>query len=85
MIINLKKVTMRPQKNDYVTLSAAVKFCGFSSTGGEAKELIQSGLIKVNEISCSERGKKIKNGTIIEYQGEKIEVIIDESNANITF
>ena len=61
---------MKPQKENYVTLSAAFKFAGFCETGGEAKQMIQNGAAFLNGAVCTQRGKKIFNGDMI-GNGEK--------------
>ena len=51
-----------------------MKFAGLADTGGEAKEAVQSGLVKVNGEVCTMRGKKLRPGDVAEYGGTAIEV-----------
>lgn len=51
---------------EFITLGNLLKFAGTTATGGEAKELIENGKVKVNNDVCTMRGKKIKNGDIVE-------------------
>ena len=44
---------------DYIRLDAALKLAGAVSTGGQAKAVIQDGLVKVNGEQCLQRGKKL--------------------------
>ena len=60
---------------DFIKLDNFLKFSGLTSTGGEAKSLIQSGFIIVNGERCTARGKKLRNGDIIEYSSRKLEVV----------
>ena len=56
-------------KTEYIQLQSLLKFKGISETGGQAKEFIQEGLIKVNGEVCTARGKKIRNGDIVSAFG----------------
>ena len=59
---------------EYIKLDALLKFAGLADTGGEAKEAVQSGLVKVNGEVCTMRGKKLRPGDVAEYGGTEIEV-----------
>ena len=61
-------------KTEYIKLDALLKFAGLADTGGEAKEAVQSGLVKVNGEVCTMRGKKLRPGDVAEYGGTSIEV-----------
>ena len=54
---------------DFIKLDALLKFAGLCETGGEAKELIQGGAVKVNGEVCTQRGKKIRPGDDVEAEG----------------
>ena len=58
----------------FIRLGALLKFAGMAETGGDAKQLIQEGLIKVNGEVCTMRGKKIYPGDWVEMPGEAIVV-----------
>ena len=62
---------------EYIKLDQLIKFAGLTETGGQAKELVQNGVVKVNGEICTMRGKKIKPGDIVELKGNVIEVILD--------
>jgi ribosome-associated protein len=49
-----------------------MKLAGAVDTGGMAKQLIQSGQVKVNGETCLMRGKKMRPGDSFEFQGEKV-------------
>ena len=51
---------------DYIKLDALLKFAGLCETGGEAKELIQGGQVKVNGEVCTMRGKKCRAGETVQ-------------------
>lgn len=50
---------------DFIQLQSFLKFKGIAETGGQAKEFIQDGIIRVNGEVCTARGKKIRPGDII--------------------
>lgn len=49
-------------KTEFIKLDSLLKFAGVCETGGEAKKVILSGLVKVNGEVCLMRGKKIRDG-----------------------
>ena len=51
-----------------------MKFAGLVSTGGEAKSLIADGAVEVNGGVCSMRGKKIRPGDQVVFQGRVLTV-----------
>ena len=59
---------------DFIKLDALLKFAGLCETGGEAKELIQGGAVKVNGEVCTMRGKKLRPGDRVTLDGETLEV-----------
>lgn len=61
-------------KTEYIKLDQLLKFCGACPSGGEASEAVAQGLVKVNGEACEIRGKKIRAGDSIEYDGVKYAV-----------
>ena len=59
---------------DFIKLDSFLKWCGAVSLGSEAKIYILDGLVKVNGDICTQRGKKIRQGDIIEFNGEKYKI-----------
>lgn len=51
-----------------IPLDKAIKFSGIAGTGGQAKMIIQDGLVKVNDEVCLSRGKKLKENDFFEFQ-----------------
>ncbi|MFZ5816207.1 MAG: S4 domain-containing protein YaaA [Bacillota bacterium] len=47
---------------EYITLDAFLKWAGVADTGGHAKTLIASGVIKVNGEVEHRRGRKLRAG-----------------------
>lgn len=67
------KVKKKEEKDIFITtenipLDKAIKFSGIAGTGGQAKMLIQDGLVKVNGEICLSRGKKLKAGDYFEFE-----------------
>lgn len=60
---------------EYIKLDQFMKYQGIVNTGGEAKNLILEGNIKVNENVELSRGKKLKPGDIIEFQDKKFKIV----------
>lgn len=61
-------------RDEYIKLGQALKAAGFVSSGVEAKEVIQNGLVKVNGGTDTRRGRKLYAGDIAEYNGEQIKI-----------
>ena len=47
---------------EYIKLQDLLKFAAVASTGGEAKIMVQEGLVTVNGEVCTQRGRKIRPG-----------------------
>lgn len=62
-------------KTEFIRLDSALKLSSAVSTGGEAKFMIQDGLVKVNGIVCTQRGKKLRAGDFFEFQKQQYEVV----------
>lgn len=54
-------------KTEFIKLDQFLKYANIVSSGGEAKNIILDGLVKVNNIICTQRGKKIKHNDIVSY------------------
>lgn len=55
---------------EFIKLDQFLKYIGVAGTGGHSKEMIKEGEVKVNGEVTLERGKKIRNGDIVEIAGE---------------
>ncbi|MFM7055378.1 MAG: RNA-binding S4 domain-containing protein [Planctomycetota bacterium] len=64
---------------DFIELDKFLKLAAIASTGGEAKQLIKSGLISVNGQSETRRGRKLRAGDVVEYAGERYEIEKDHN------
>ena len=59
---------------EFIKLDALLKFAALVGTGGEAKYVIAEGLVEVNGEVCTMRGKKIRPGDTVAYDGEELTV-----------
>lgn len=60
---------------DFIRLDSLLKFSGLAETGGHAKLLVQNGQVMLNGEVCTMRGKKIRKGDKVLYDGVTLEVI----------
>lgn len=61
-------------RDDYIKLGQVMKLAGLVGSGVEAKIVIQDGKVKVNGTTELQRGKKLRNGDIVSYHGETIQI-----------
>ena len=59
---------------EFIKLDALLKCSGLADTGGEAKLLIQEGKVMVNGEVCTMRGKKIRSGDSVSFNGNEVTV-----------
>ena len=62
-------------ETDFIKLDQFLKFENIAGSGGEAKNMIMDGLVKVNGNTEKARGKKLRRGDVIEIFGEEIKLI----------
>lgn len=62
-------------KDEFIKLGQLLKLAGFCDSGVDAKFVIQDGLVKVNGEVETQRGKKIHNGDIVEFENKQIKVV----------
>ena len=55
---------------EFIKLQDLLKFANLVAAGGEAKELIQAGQVLVDGQVCTMRGKKIRPGDDVCFEGE---------------
>ena len=59
---------------EFIKLDQLLKWANFTSSGVEAKMFIQNGVVKVNSAVETRRRKKIYDGDVVEFAGEKVVV-----------
>lgn len=61
-------------KEEYIKLGQALKAAGLVESGVDVKFAVQDGLVKVNGQVETQRGKKLVEGDIVEYDGNSIKI-----------
>ena len=69
---NMEKITI---DTDFIKLDSLLKFAATVGTGGEAKQAIAEGLVKVNGEVCTMRGKKLRDGDRVNFQNMEFEIV----------
>lgn len=59
---------------EFIKLDALLKYAGLCATGGEAKNAVADGLVRVNGEVCAMRGKKLRPGDVVSFAGRDVEV-----------
>ncbi|WP_293982780.1 RNA-binding S4 domain-containing protein [uncultured Clostridium sp.] len=62
-------------ETEIIKLDAFMKYAAIVCSGSEAKFYIQDEMVKVNNEICTQRGKKLKVGDIVTFEGEDYEII----------
>lgn len=68
----MEKITI---ETEYIKLDSLLKFAAVVGTGGEAKYVISEGMVSVNGKVCTMRGKKLRPGDKVSFQGLDFEVV----------
>ncbi len=61
-------------RTEYIKLGQALKAANLVESGVDAKFVIQDGLVKVNGQIEYQRGKKLVDGDVVEFDGETIKI-----------
>lgn len=72
MKVKLDKVKKVYIHGDFIRLDSLLKFSAIASTGGEAKYVITSGNVFVDKELCTQRGRKIRPGSIVAVCGNTL-------------
>jgi len=62
-------------RDDFIKLGQALKLSGIAGSGIDAKMLIIDGLVKVNGQVEVQRGKKLVDGDVVEFEGNIIKIV----------
>ncbi len=54
---------------EFIKLQDLLKLADAVSTGGEAKLAVQNGEVSVNQTVCLQRGKKVRPGDTVQFDG----------------
>ena len=63
---------------DYLELNAFIKLKGLAPTGGQAKLIIRSGVVKVNGEVETRNKKKLHDGDRVKVDGKEWVVVMSE-------
>ena len=69
---NMEKITI---DTDFIKLDSLLKFAAAVGTGGEAKQAIAEGLVKVNGEVCTMRGKKLRDGDRVNFKDMQLKIV----------
>lgn len=61
-------------REEFIKLGQALKAANMVSSGVEAKDVILEGMVKVNGETEYQRGKKLRAGDIVSFNGEEIKI-----------
>lgn len=61
-------------REDFIKLDSLLKFALVAESGGQAKMMIQDGLVKINDEVCTQRGKKVFIGDKVTAMGRRLVV-----------
>lgn len=59
---------------EYIQLNDLLKITGLCNSGGQAKLLIDQGLVEVDGQVETRKRCKIRSGQVVEFAGEQVEV-----------
>ena len=57
-----------------IRLGQLLKLSGLAGTGGEARELVTEGAVRVNGEVETRRGRQLHSGDVVELDGESVRV-----------
>ncbi len=67
----MEKITIN---TEYIKLDSFLKLAVLVGSGGEAKQVINEGMVEVNGEVCTMRGKKLRAGDRVSFAGNELEV-----------
>jgi len=62
-------------KEEFIRLDSAMKLANMVVTGGHAKMVIQDGEVEVNGEVCTMRGKKLRKGDKVVFEGKGFVIV----------
>lgn len=72
---NNKSVLTFELTEDFIELIKLIKFMGLSETGGQAKLLVENGMVKVDGEVESRKRRKVRKGMTVTVGDETIKII----------
>lgn len=64
-------------KTDFIKADQFLKYSGIALTGGEAKFMIEDGIVFLNGEVVTQRGKKIYPGDVVTVKGDDCDIVVE--------
>jgi ribosome-associated protein len=61
-------------RDEFIKLGQALKLAGLAGSGVDAKMVIQDGEVTVNGKTETRRGRKLKDGDVVAFQGQSFRI-----------
>ena len=61
-------------EGEMIRLGQLLKLSGLADSGGEARELVTEGVVRVNGVVDTRRGRQLNSGDVVEVNGERVRV-----------
>jgi ribosome-associated protein len=61
---------------EYIQLSKLLKASGISDSGGQAKKAIEEGLVTVDGVTETRKGRKLRDGMVVKHGDNTIRVVV---------
>ena len=63
-----------PIRGESIRLGQALKLSGLAETGGEARALVEDGVVTVNDEVETRRGRQLRDGDVVAVGGEALRI-----------
>ena len=63
----MEKLEFNLDGSDYIELIKLLKVMGLCESGGQAKQVVEEGLVQVNQEQESRKRRKCRSGDIVEF------------------
>ena len=60
--------------HDFIELNKLLKILSWVSSGGEAKQVIDAGSVKVNDATETRRRRKLRVGDVVKYEDLSVRI-----------
>ena len=61
-------------EGEMIRLGQLLKLSGLADSGGEARELVTEGVVRVNGVVETRRGRQLHSADVVEVNGERVRV-----------
>ncbi|HRD54161.1 MAG TPA: RNA-binding S4 domain-containing protein [Flavobacteriales bacterium] len=62
-------------RGEYIELNQLLKLAGICDSGGQGKQMVADGLVKVDGQVELRKTNKIRAGQVVECEGQRVEVV----------